>query len=535
MCKILNKTISVILVVIMLLSFAGCAKQGNKSITIAVARDPGSLDWQYTNTMNASAILTNITESLLRYNEKGALEPGCAEAYDVSPDGLVYTFSLRSNLKWSNGDKIVAQDFVDSWMRAIDPATGSLYVDMFLDYVKGARDFYEGKCDKSSVGFAAPDDNTITITLSAPVTYFPEIVALWTYAPVHMPTVTANSTSWATTPETMISNGAFTLKSVTHGSEYVLVKNDNYWDSKNVDLDQVTIKVMPDSQTSTLSFETKAIDGILSVPSTVAFNALTEGNTSSLSTTPSFGSSHLIFNCENGIFKDELIRKAFSIAIDRDEIVNTLLKTGERPGDGLIPPGYIINGADYSDGNDYGIKNADVEEAKALLAQAGYQSGSDLGTIRLLVYTDTTLATIAEYLKYAWETNLGAKVEITTQDWSAHYEDILAFDFEIAAFGYSASIFHPMDFFDAFRTGFANNASGYSCAEYDNLVEQIRCETDSKTVEQLMREAENVVMDDSPVIILYHNVRHTLMTPDLSGWYLTPMNALVLRYAKLSR
>ena len=120
-----------------------------------------------------------------------------------------------------------------------------------------------------------------------------------------------------------------------------------------------------------------------------------------------------------------------------------------------------------------------------------------------------------------------------TQDWAAHYDNILNFNFEIAAFGYSASIFHPMDFFDAFRTGFANNASGYSCAEYDALVSQLRGETDSKKAEQLMQSAEEVIMNDYPVIILYHNVRHTLMQSTVSNWYLTPMNALVLRYADI--
>ena len=525
-------TISVLLIAFMLSCCSCSNNKSTKTLTIASPREPGSLDWQYTNTMNASPILTNITESLLRYNADGELEPGCAEKYSVSEDGLIYTFTLRDDLKWSNGKNILAKDFIDSWLRAIDPSTGSLYVDMFLDYIHNAREYYEGKVSSSDVGFAAPDDKTIVVTLKESVTYFPEIAALWTYAPVNMETVNQYPTTWASNANTIVSNGAFYVSNIIHGSEYVLKKNEFYWDNKNVKLDEVIIKIIPDAHTSSLAFDTKSVDGVLSVPTSIAFDRVADSS-KTLSTSPSFGSSHLIFNCSEGIFKDEQVRKAFSLAVDRNKIVSSLLKTGEKAGDGLIPPGYIINNKDYSDGKNYNMQAANYEEARNLLSAAGYSDRSKLGTIRFLVYTDTTLATIAEYLEYSWETELGVDVEVITQDWAAHYDNILNFNFEIAAFGYSASIFHPMDFFDAFRTGFANNASGYSCAEYDVLVSQLRGETDSEKAEQLMRSAEEVIMNDYPVIILYHNVRHTLMQSTVSNWYLTPMNALVLRYADI--
>ncbi len=518
------------------------AASGEQKIIFALHNEPDSIDPGITDNTFAIPILFNAFEGLVAYDTENNIVAADAETWEISEDGLTYTFHLRDNLKWSDGTPLTAQDYLYSIKRVITPATGAKYAYMVTDYIKGAAEYYDllgsGTADEAAIaeaeanlGVTAPDDQTLVITLNNTTPYFLGILAMWTYAPVQQATVEANGDSWTQSPDTFICNGPFKVSAMSFGEGVTLVKNENYWDAANVQLEEVEYRYILDMSTALSAFESGEIDGMMSVPSADLPRLKAESD--SLTIWPAFGTTYYLLNNAVEPLDDPLVRQALNLAIDRTALIDSVMQSTDTPALALVGPGYVVDGEDFTEGrSDFGLSTtANVEEAQRLLAEAGYPNGEGFPTLRLGYYTDTVVKKVAEAMQQMFKQNLNIDLEITTADWAVYYEQVQAGDYDIAAMGWGADYLHPMSFLPLFETGSTQNYSNYSNPEYDALVEQARVEPDAQTAMDLMRQAEALMMEDYPFIPVFYRSYPMMMQTYVKGWSRSPLNYFYLKDA----
>ena len=518
------------------------AASGEQKIIFALHNEPDSIDPGITDNTFAIPILFNAFEGLVAYDTENNIVAADAETWEISEDGLTYTFHLRDNLKWSDGTPLTAQDYLYSIKRVITPATGAKYAYMVTDYIKGAAEYYDllgsGTADEAAIaeaeanlGVTAPDDQTLVITLNNTTPYFLGILAMWTYAPVQQATVEANGDSWTQSPDTFICNGPFKVSAMSFGEGVTLVKNENYWNAANVQLEEVEYRYILDMSTALSAFESGEIDGMMSVPSADLPRLKAESD--SLTIWPAFGTTYYLLNNAVEPLDDPLVRQALNLAIDRTALIDSVMQSTDTPALALVGPGYVVDGEDFTEGrSDFGLSTtANVEEAQRLLAEAGYPNGEGFPTLRLGYYTDTVVKKVAEAMQQMFKQNLNIDLEITTADWAVYYEQVQAGDYDIAAMGWGADYLHPMSFLPLFETGSTQNYSNYSNPEYDALVEQARVEPDAQTAMDLMRQAEALMMEDYPFIPVFYRSYPMMMQTYVKGWSRSPLNYFYLKDA----
>ena len=518
------------------------AASGEQKIIFALHNEPDSIDPGITDNTFAIPILFNTFEGLVSYDTENNIVPADAESWEISDDGLTYTFHLREGLKWSDGTPLTANDYVYSIKRVVTPATGAKYSYMVTDYIKGAAEYYEllgsGTADEAAIaaaeanlGVSAPDEKTLVLTLNDTTPYFLGILAMWTYAPVQQGTVEANGDSWTQSPDTFVCNGPFKVSEMKFGEGVTLVKNENYWDAANVKLEEVSYRYILDMSTALSAFESGEIDGMMSVPSADLPRLKTESD--SLSIWPAFGTTYYLINNNVEPLNDPLVRKALNLAIDRTAIIDNVMQSTDTPALGLVGPGYVVDGVDFTDGrSDFGLSaTGNVEEAQKLLAEAGYPNGEGFPKLRLSYYTDSVVKKVAEAMQQMFKQNLNIDLEITTEDWAVYYESVQAGDYDIAAMGWGADFLNPISFMPLFETGSTQNYTGYANPEYDALVEQAKTEPDAKKAMELMQQAEALMMEDYPFIPVFFRSYPMMMQTYVKGWARSPLNYFYLKDA----
>ncbi|MBR3015770.1 MAG: peptide ABC transporter substrate-binding protein [Clostridia bacterium] len=516
-----------------LTAFSAALAEPVQEITYALANEPDGIDPGVTNNSFASPILNNAFEGLVTYStEDGAMIPGEAESWTISDDGLVYTFTLRDGLKWSDGSDHTAKDYVYAIQRILNPDTAAKYVDFVTGYIVGAAEYYaDNSIGFDSVGVKALDDKTLEMTLIAPAPYWLDILTMWTFCPVQEATVAANGERWTATAEAYVSNGPFKMAEINMGESFVLVKNPYYYDADQVKLDKITFRFIADLGTSLMAYENGNIDGMASIPTTDM--ARLKAEDAGVVMTPSYGTVWYDFNCAKAPFDNVLVRKAFCLAIDRTAIIEDVVQTEADPAYSFMSPGYVVGGEDLMDtASDNGLsEEADVEAAQAALAEAGYPNGEGFPEITLSYYSSETVGKIVEALARQLQDNLNISIKISNADWAVYYDDILAGNYDIGAMGWSGDYVHPMTFLALFVTGDANNNVFYSNPEYDAIVAKAANMTDAAEAFQVMREAEAIAAAEYPVMPLYYKANTMLMHKNISGYFVTPSNALLLKTA----
>lgn len=516
-----------------LTAFSAALAEPVQEITYALANEPDGIDPGVTNNSFASPILNNAFEGLVTYStEDGAMIPGEAESWTISDDGLVYTFTLRDGLKWSDGSDHTAKDYVYAIQRILNPDTAAKYVDFVTGYIVGAAEYYaDNSIGFDSVGVKALDDKTLEMTLIAPAPYWLDILTMWTFCPVQEATVAANGERWTATAEAYVSNGPFKMAEINMGESFVLVKNPYYYDADQVKLDKITFRFIADLGTSLMAYENGNIDGMASIPTTDM--ARLKAEDAGVVMTPSYGTVWYDFNCAKAPFDNVLVRKAFCLAIDRTAIIEDVVQTEADPAYSFMSPGYVVGGEDLMDtASDNGLsEEADVEAAQAALAEAGYPNGEGFPEITLSYYSSETVGKIVEALARQLQDNLNISIKISNADWAVYYDDILAGNYDIGAMGWSGDYLHPMTFLALFRTGDVNNQVKYSNADYDALVDQAANMTDAAEAFQVMREAEAIAAAEYPVLPLYYKANTMLMHNNVQGYFVTPSNDLLLKTA----
>ncbi|MDR0629967.1 MAG: peptide ABC transporter substrate-binding protein [Treponema sp.] len=502
-----------------------------QKIVFALQNVPDGLDPGITNNSFAAPFLFNLFEGLITYDKDNNIIPALAESWTISDDGTIYTFRLRQGLKWSDGSPLTAHDFVYSYFRVLDPKIAAQYSVMFTDFIKGADEYYNGAGSRDQVGISAPDDTTLILTLKGPTPFFLGILGMWTFSPVKQAVVDQDPERWTLSANTFVSNGAFKVSDIKLGESVTAVKNEYYWDTANVRLEEIVFRYILEPATALTALESGEIDGLRFPPASET--ARLKSQSDAFQSVPSFATTYYLINRNVKPFDDVRVRKALSMAIDREDIINNVLQSSDTPAFGLVSPGYVLNGRDFRDGRpNYGLSvTADVEGARKLLAEAGYPDGQGFPPIQLSYYTDRTVRSIVEAMQQMWKKNLNINAEISTQEWAVYYDAVQRMDYQIGAMGWGGDYLHPMTFLTTMTSNNPTNITSYSAPRYDILVAEAQMEVDPVKAVALMQEAEDMAMDDVAILPLYHRSIVFMMAPHVKDYYMTPLANLYFRSA----
>lgn len=489
-----------------------------KEIRFTLGSEPSSLDPALMTDAQSSIVASGLYDGLTRLNSAGEPQPSIAKTWEVSDDGKTYTFKLRDDAKWSNGDPVTAHDFEYSWKRALAKETAADYAYMLYYLVNGEK--YNGGeiTDASQVGVKALDDYTLEAKLNTATPYFISLVAHYTYWPVHKGTVDGKP-EWAAEASTMVTNGPFLLAEWAHGDKLVLTKNPNYYDAAKVGFDKATISLVEEESTVYSLFETDKIDWIGaqagSVPSDLVPGLVKEGK-AEIKTIASV--YYYLFNTKQKPFDNVKVRKAFSMAIDRQSIIDNVTKANQTPAYGLVPPSIAgMDGKSYREMYpDTGFSTENVEEAKKLLAEGLKESELDKFPDSTLLYnTSEGHKAIAEAIVDMWRKNLGVEMKLANEEFATFLETRKAGQYNVARSGWGADFNHAINFtYDLIHPKSGNNDGKYDNQEVGKLLDESFAAPDEKTRLELVAKAEKIALsDDMAVLPIYYYTTVTMQKP----------------------
>ena len=481
---------------------------GEKELAVQIGPDPETIDPALNSAVDGGNMLLHSHECLLIVDQDGKLQPGQAESYEVSEDGLTWTFHLREGLKWSDGSDLTANDFVYSWKRVCDPMVAAPYAETVLGMVKGYEDAIGGNLDALAV--TAPDDLTLVVELNAPCSYFGSLAAFATLSPVQQATVEANGDAWATAPETYISNGPFYMTEWVPGSHITFSKNPYYWNADAIKLDRLKFVLMEDSNAAYSAYQTGEVLMIKDVP-TEEIPSL-EGN-SDFYVDPIIGTYYVSLNIQRAPFDNADVRKALSLAVDREYVASTLMQGTYSAASNFMGPGWIdTDGTEFmanaNGGNPYidtTNHEANLEEAKQLLADAGYPDGEGFS---IIIYTTNDAGyhkVVAEYLQQAWA-ELGIDLQVNIVEWSSFTPMRRNGEFDAARNGWVGDYSDPSNMIELFYTTNGNNDGKFSNADFDAAIDLSRTTLDAAERSKALHTAEDILMEEAGCIpIAYYN------------------------------
>lgn len=495
---------------------------GDKELAVQIGPDPETIDPALNSAVDGGNMLLHSHECLLIIDESGNLQPGQAESYEVSEDGLTWTFHLREGLKWSDGSDLTANDFVYSWKRVCDPLVAAPYAETVLGMVKGYEEAIGGNTDALAV--TATDDLTLVVELDAPCSYFGSLAAFATLSPVQQATVEANGDAWATAPETYIGNGAFYMTEWVPGSHITFSKNPYYWNADAIKLDRLKFVLMEDSNAAYSAYQTGEVLMIKDVP-TEEIPSL-EGN-SDFYVDPIIGTYYISLNLQREPFNNADVRKALSLAIDREYVAGTLMQGTYTAASNFMGPGWIDTdgtefmsnangGQPYIDTTNF---EANLEEAKQLLADAGYPNGEGLPAITYTTNDTAYHKVVAEYLQQAWA-ELGVDLQVNIVEWSSFTPMRRNGEFDTARNGWVGDYSDASNMLDLFCTTNGNNDGKFSSADYDAAMELSRTTLDAAERSQALHTAEDILMEEMGCIPLAYYNDFWLQSEKITGsWH----------------
>jgi ABC-type oligopeptide transport system substrate-binding subunit len=485
-----------------------------KVLRVANQGEPETLDPHKTSTTVESNVLRNLFEGLMVQDMKGNPVPGTAESYQVSEDGITYTFKIRANAKWSNGDPVTANDFVFSFRRIQDPKMKSQYAEVLYP-IKNAEEVNTGKVDIAQLGVKAVDAKTLEITLKSPTPYFVQLLTHQTGLPVPEKVVTSLGDDWVK-PGKMVSNGAYKLEEAKPNAEIKIVRNANYWNAAGVKIDAVVFDPMEDRAQVLKRYRAGEFDIVYGDLPNDQLDWLKQNLPKETHIAPYAGVYYYTFNTTKAPLSDPRVRNALSMAIDRQTLVDKITLAGELPAYGFVPDGtagYVSQRVSWAK-----MSQAEREaEALKLMKEAGY--GPDKPVKLTINYnTSENHKKIAVAIASMWK-KLGVDVELVNTELKVHYANLRNGDFLVGRAGWIA------DYNDAQNYLFLNqsstkqqNYSKYANAAYDKLMDQAAVEKDTKKRAEEMQQAEAAMLKDQPVMPIYFYVGKNLVSTKVHGW-----------------
>ncbi|WP_339261711.1 peptide ABC transporter substrate-binding protein [Lysinibacillus sp. FSL K6-3209] len=473
-----------------------------KELNLVIPSEPPSLHPQLATDSTSSAILINVFEGLTRADADGQPQPAMAEKWDVSEDGLTYTFHLR-DAKWTNGDPVVAGDFEYAWKWALNPENLSEYASVFYP-IKGAEAYNTGAGSVDEVGIKAEDEKTLVVTLANPTAYFLELTAFKTYSPINQKVVEGKDDWYAEAGENYVTNGPYTLDTWKHSDSIVLKKNEGYWDAANVAVNTVNIGMVENEATAVTMFKNGEIDYLGSPYQTVALDAIDGFKADKSLNIDDYAAIYWYkFNTTDKVTGNANIRKALTLAIDRQGLIDNVTKGEQKPALGMVPS--AISGFEEDRGY---YKDNDVEGAKAALEagmkELGIKDAKDI-KINLSFNTSEAHASIAQYIQEGWSKNLGITVSLDNSEWQVYLEKLNVLDYQIGRMGWIADYNDPYTFLEMYDTAKnGNNDTGWENPKYKELLKQSVAEVDTAKRLELLKEAEAIAVSEFPVAPIYY-------------------------------
>lgn len=479
---------------------------GGKAFRLNIHSEPSTLDPALMEDNVSGTLATGIYEGLTRKNENGESVPATAESFVKSDDGLTYTFTIRDDAKWSNGDPVTANDFEYSWKRALDPATGSTYAYQFY-YIVGAQDYNEGNTKNAdAVGIKALDEKTLEVKLISPTPYFLSLTSFYVYNPVHQSV--KDNEAWAADAATIIGNGPFKMSEWQHNTSIKLIPNEYYYEKDQVKFTSIEFSMLTDSATELANYETGKLDYTGKPTGEIPAEqipVLKESKADEIVTKGIASSYYYQFNTEEVPFNNVKVRRALSMAIDRQAIVESVTMAGEVPSFGFVPPGIIGMNEDYRTEVKDDFFTENVDEAKTLLAEGLAELGlSKFPKVTLTFNTSDGHKKIAEAIVEMWRQNLGIEVGIENQEFAVLLKNRTAMNYQISRAGWGADYNDPMTYLDMFVTGGAQNNTGFASPEYDALIAKANKSGDQAERVAAMTQAEKILMDYMPIMPIYY-------------------------------
>jgi oligopeptide transport system substrate-binding protein len=504
---------------------------GGSTLLRGAGNEPDSLDPQKARTTDAQIILRDLCEGLTTLDHHAAVAPGVARAWSVSSDGLTYRFQLRPNAHWSNGEKVVAADFVAALRRLVDPATASGYA-QYIDVVVNASEIVAGKKPPDQLGVAAPDDLTVTISVVHPAPYLPTLLSHPSTCPVHRPTLRAHPDSLGRAG-VMVSDGAFQLAEWAPGDHVLLTRNTHYWNDPATHLYAVKYLFISDESAELSRYRGNELHITRVVPRG-QFEWIRTNLTSELHISPQLSTYYYGYNLLREPFKDAPgLRRALSLVIDREKLTQLVLKVGELPAYGWVPPGvdnYTSQSFDYR-GKPMSER---IAEAQRLYAAAGYSFSKPL-SFELRYNAGEVHTKLAVAIASMWKEALGADVHLTQVEFKSLLQDIDKGDVEMFRSSWVGDYNDAYSFAQSLQSDFGVNFSHYRSAHYDSLLDHAQHDLDISSRAKLLEEAERVMLADHPVVPLYFYVNKHLVKPEVGGWYDNVMNVTYSRDLTLNK
>ncbi|WP_172124184.1 MULTISPECIES: peptide ABC transporter substrate-binding protein [unclassified Devosia] len=514
------KAVSVASAMALLMSSAASAV----TLNMMNGSEPGSLDPHKASGDWENRIIGDYIEGLMAEDANADAIPGQAESYTVSEDGLVYTFKLRDGIQWSDGEPVTAEDFVFAFQRLFNPATASEYA--YLQFpIKNGSELAEGAItDFNELGVKALDDKTVEITLEGPTPYFLQALTHYTAYPIPKHVVDKVGDAW-TAPENIVGNGPYKITEWVPGSYVKSVKSETYYDAANVQIDEVNYFVQDDLAAALARYRAGEYDILVDIPADQAEWIKTNLPGQDFFA-PFLGVYYYVINQEKAPFDNAEVRKAMSMAINRDVIGPDVLGTGELPAYGWVPEGT----ANYEGVEPYQPEWIDlpyeerVAQAKAIMEGLGYNASNPL-PVQLKYNTNDNHQRVAVAISSMWE-QIGIKTELFNSETAVHYDALRAGDFQVGRAGWLLDYSDPSNTLELLTTGimqdgqmnWGNNYGRYSNPEFDALVKSAAAESDLAARAKMLGDAEKIAMDETGAIPIYWYIAQNVVTPSITGF-----------------
>jgi oligopeptide transport system substrate-binding protein len=510
-------------------TLSGCGKresttaEGIRTGTLLIgnAAEPGDLDPHLASILNDQIVVNTLFEGLTLLDERSTNPlPAAAESWTTSPDGLVWTFRLRDGLQWSNGDSLTADDFVQSWRRVLNPAFAADNA-WYLFALKNAEAFNAKKItDVSTVGFKATDPRTLVLTLERPTPYLAALVSMPAWFPIN-PRVLAKfggieqrGSAW-TRPGNLVSNGAFMLSQWTPNARIVLEKNPRHREAAANKLNRVVFFPIENPDVEEREFRAGQLHVTFNLPVT-KIASWQKQDPSKLRVDPTLQINFLRFNTTRPPLNDPRVRRALSLAIDRTAIAQAVLQGSRAPALSITPPGtggYTARAA----------VTTNIEEAKKLLAAAGFPNGQGLPVVDIQARNDEMMPRVAEALQAMWQRDLGFRTTISQVEQKTWIQNQQTLNYGISTAAWTADFPDPVTFLGMFTENSAYNWTGWKNPEYEKLMDAAAVTADAKQRYEVFQQAETLLLAESPVAPLYFGAQTYLIHPAVKGWEPAPL------------
>ncbi|MDR0819573.1 MAG: peptide ABC transporter substrate-binding protein [Oscillospiraceae bacterium] len=519
------------------------ASGGEKKIIYAIADDPEEMNPTLNSYSRSSNVLQQLFRGLYKFDVNKQLVPALAESHTVDDTGTVYTFKLRKDLKWSDGSPLTANDFEYAWKLALTPETASKSVNFFF-YLKNGKEYYEGTATIDDVGVKALDDLTLEVTLNTPTPWLIALTATTYYMPVCKAINEQYGLDWAKTAEHYVSSGAYMLKSMNSKEKISMVKNPYYYAADEVKIDAIDFMIIPDQETQYIAFE----NGELTINGDPTPQMITPyKGTAQYNEAIRAGARHLDVNTADPIhpeFQDARVRQALAISIDRKALMDSIIRSNEKPIYGFTPYGIASVTDPTKDFREIvgDVYKEDVAEAQRLLAEAGFPNGEGFPKFRLITQTTQLQKDIAQALQSMWSDNLNIECEI--KSYEKDYWDELENDesFDVGFCGWTDDYLDPHAHLAIYGIGgnefepnwnqpLADGSYQESVVRYSELVEQMVVVTDPVEREKIFIEAEHILAEVMPTIPLYSYTDFFISKPNLHGVSKNALGHINFEYA----